>query len=87
MENEQDGQTYYGESWTGETALWQMVVHHGAAPPYEHKHPSTYTDTDRLSHGYRVCCNGLAWIGQALGAPRVDIQLTLSKDGSDNNDL
>jgi len=64
----EDIETYYGKSWTGETALWQMVHHHDDAPLYEQRHPSTYTKMDTRSHSYRVCCNGLAWIGEALGA-------------------
>jgi len=64
----EDIETYYGKSWTGETALWQMVHHHEDAPLYEHRHPSTYTPMDSRSHSYRVCCNGVAWIGEALGA-------------------
>jgi len=64
----EDIQTYYGKSWTGETALWQMIKHHGAAPLYEHKHPSMYTEKDVLSHRYRLGGNGYVWIGEALGA-------------------
>jgi len=64
----EDIETYYGKGWTGATALWQMVHHHEDAPLYEHRHPSTYTWMDKRSHGYRICCNGLAWIGEALGA-------------------
>ena len=58
----EDIETYYGKSWTGETALWQLVHHHGVASLYEHKHPATYIKMDKRSHGYRVCCNGMAWI-------------------------
>jgi hypothetical protein len=64
----EDQQTYYGTGWTGATALWQMVLHHGLAPLYEHKNPATWSDMDRQSHGYRLCCNSLAWIGQQVGA-------------------
>jgi len=64
----EDQQTYYGRSWTGQTALWQMGVHHGIARPYEEKHPSQYNKQDKRSSGYRVCCNATAWIGEALGA-------------------
>ena len=64
----EDQQTYYGRSWTGQTALWQMGHHHGIAWPYEEKHPSRYNKQDKRSSGYRVCCNATAWIGEALGA-------------------
>lgn len=76
----EDQQTYYGESWTGETALWQMVRHHGIAPMYEHKHPNDWTDMDRRSHSYRVCCNGLAWIGEALGALLIEAKQVWNHD-------
>jgi hypothetical protein len=64
----EDQQTYYGNGWTGATALWQIVHHHGAAPLYEHKAPNTWTDTDRRGHSYRMCCTGMSWIGQQVGA-------------------
>ncbi|HUV41464.1 MAG TPA: hypothetical protein VMW23_06740 [Sedimentisphaerales bacterium] len=64
----EDLQTYYGQSWTGQTVLWQMGVHHGIAWPFEEKHPSQYNHQDKRSAGYRVCCNATAWVGEALGA-------------------
>ncbi|MFW6155059.1 MAG: PKD domain-containing protein [Planctomycetota bacterium] len=64
----EDQQTYWGDGWNGQTVLWQMVVHHGTAPTYEERHPSTWDSMDMRSHGYRGCCNGLAWIGEGLGA-------------------
>ncbi len=64
----EDQQTYWGDGWNGQTVLWQMVNHHGVAPTYEERHPSTWDSMDMRSHGYRGCCNGLAWIGEALGA-------------------
>jgi hypothetical protein len=64
----EDQQTYYGTGWTGAEALWQIVHHHGASPLYEHKAPNTWTSTDKRSHGYRMCCTGMSWIGQQVGA-------------------
>ncbi|MEN8139362.1 MAG: hypothetical protein ABFR62_13120 [Bacteroidota bacterium] len=66
----EDQQTYYGKGWTGETALWQMIQHHGLAPLFEEMHPSEWTKENKgaLAHGYRVCCNGTAWGGEALSA-------------------
>ncbi len=64
----EDAQTYYGKGWFGQTALWQMVTHHGPREPYEEKHPSEWERWDKTSEGYRVCCNAVAWIGTALAA-------------------
>ncbi|MEN8202340.1 MAG: T9SS type A sorting domain-containing protein [Bacteroidota bacterium] len=76
----EDQQTYYGVSWTGETALWQMVKHHGTAPMYEHRNPADYSDIDYRSHSYRHCCTGLAWIGEALGALLIEARQTWNHD-------
>jgi len=76
----EDLQTYYGKTWTGYNVSWQMIQHHGEAHLYEHKIPNefksfpfndkktNYADKDWLSHVYRVCCNGNAWIGESLAA-------------------
>lgn len=64
----EDAQTYYGTGWFGQTALWQMVEHHGPRQPYEEKRPDAWEEWDRTSEGYRRCCNAVAWIGTALGA-------------------
>jgi hypothetical protein len=64
----EDQQTYYGRSFFGQTALWQMGIHHRPAPPYEEKDPATWDDMDRRSEGYRICCTANAWIGQCLAA-------------------
>ncbi len=65
---QEDTQTYYGQGWHGQTALWQMVTHHGPREPYEHKHPDDWERWDRTSEGYRLCCTGRAWVGMALAA-------------------
>lgn len=64
----EDAQTYYGKGWFGQTALWQMIVHHGKAPTYEERPPPQWGKMDKRSEGYRLCCNSSAWIGTALGA-------------------
>jgi len=64
----EDAQTYYGEGWFGQKALYQMVTHHGPRQPYEEKRPEEWEQWDRTSEGYRVCCNAVAWVGTALAA-------------------
>jgi len=64
----EDQQTYWGAGWLGQAVLWQMINHHGIAPTYEERHPSTWDSMDWRSSGYRGCCNGLSWIGEGLGA-------------------
>jgi hypothetical protein len=64
----EDAQTYYGKGWFGQTALWQMITHHGPRQPYEEKPPDQWEQWDKTSEGYRLCCNGTAWIGTALAA-------------------
>jgi hypothetical protein len=64
----EDAQTYYGKGWFGQTALWQMVTHHGPRTPYEEKPPEQWEQWDKTSEAYRVCCNASAWVGMALVA-------------------
>lgn len=64
----EDTQTYYGKGWFGQTALWQMIIHHGNRNPYEEKSPDQWEQWDKTSESYRVCCNAPAWIGTALAA-------------------
>ncbi len=64
----EDQQTYFGQGWHGETALFQMIDHHGPVPPYEEKDPSTWSDIDKRSESYRKCCTSNAFIGTALAA-------------------
>ncbi len=63
---QEDQDTYYGEGWAGQKVLWQMTTHTGCRAPYEEIHPSKWDKFDKKSEGYRTCCNGKAWIGQAL---------------------
>ncbi|WP_247236161.1 hypothetical protein [Telluribacter sp. SYSU D00476] len=64
----EDTQTYYGKGWFGQTALWQMITHHGRRDPYEEKHPDQWEKWDKTSESYRTCCNASAWTGTALAA-------------------
>jgi hypothetical protein len=65
---QEDTQTYYGKGWFGQTALWQMIQHHGKRATYEEKPPEQWEKWDRTSEGYRTCCNAIAWVGEALAA-------------------
>lgn len=65
---QEDTQTYYGKGWFGQTALWQMIMHHGKRDTYEEKPPEQWEKWDKTSESYRVCCNAVAWTGTALAA-------------------
>lgn len=65
---QEDTQTYYGKGWSGQTVLWQMIMHHGKRNPYEEKHPDKWEQWDRTSESYRVCCTATSWVGTALMA-------------------
>lgn len=54
----EDQQTYYGNGWHGQTALYQMVNHTGRRTPYEEKAPATWDAQDRRSEGYRIVVSG-----------------------------
>ena len=64
----EDAETYYGQGWYGQKALWQMLIHHGTRQPYQEKPPNAWDDWDRISEEYRICCNVSAWIGEGLAA-------------------
>jgi hypothetical protein len=64
----EDAQTYYGKGWTGATALYQMVYHHGVRTPYEEKPPAQWDSWDKLSEDYRRSSTSVAWVGEALAA-------------------
>ncbi len=68
----EDTQTYYGEGWAGQKALWQMIIHHGVRSTYMEQHPDTWATYDsgwaRTSESYRTCCTIKAWPGQTLAA-------------------
>jgi hypothetical protein len=63
---QEDTQTYYGKGWFGQTALWQMIQHHGQRATYEEKPPEEWENWDKTSESYRTCCNAVAWVGTAL---------------------
>jgi len=61
----EDQQTYYGIGFRGDTALYQIVFHTGAKPPYEEKDRTLWDDADKRSEGYRHTCS-VGWPGMAL---------------------
>ena len=65
---QEDTQTYYGKGWFGQTALWQMIMHHGKRDTYEEKTPDKWEQWDKTSESYRICCTSSAWVGTALAA-------------------
>ena len=64
----EDSQSYNGKGWFGQTALWQMVRHHGKLASYEEKPPEKWEKWDTISEDYRVSCTSAAWVGTALAA-------------------
>lgn len=64
----EDVQTYYGTGWFGQSALYWMVIHHGARAHYEEKPPEEWETWDQTTEDYRICCNAVAWVGTALSA-------------------
>jgi hypothetical protein len=82
----EDGQTYYGQGWTGARALWG--IRHSTSPnlDHEHLHPSEWTVDGRGQPGdpraganshargesYRHCCTAFSWVGVALAARLMD---------------
>ncbi len=65
---QEDTQTYYGQGWFGQTALYWMIQHHGKRDRYEEKPPEEWEKWDRTTESYRICCNAVAWVGTALTA-------------------
>jgi hypothetical protein len=65
---QEDTQTYYGQGWFGQTALYWMVQHHGQRSRNEEKPPEQWEEWDKTSESYRICCNAVAWVGTALAA-------------------
>jgi hypothetical protein len=64
----EDVQTYYGQGWFGQTALYWMVNHHGPRTRYEEKPPEQWQRWDRSTEGYRCSSTAQGWIGTALAA-------------------
>ena len=66
----EDEQTYYGEGYRGQKALWQIHpgLQHEHLPPEKWKGPPFKGNNDgEKSEGYRHL-NGPTWVGQALAA-------------------
>ncbi|NLF30348.1 MAG: hypothetical protein GX591_05605 [Planctomycetes bacterium] len=76
----EDQQTYYGAGWAGQTALFQMVAHHGPRRPYEERSPEQWDAMDRRSEAYRRTCNAQAWIGSVLAARLMGAQRAWGHD-------
>jgi hypothetical protein len=64
----EDAQTYYGQGWYGQKALWQIVMHHATRQPYQEKPPAEWDEWDQTSEDYRICCTVRAWVGEGLAA-------------------
>jgi hypothetical protein len=71
----EDNQTMYGKGWTGATALFaghsgiQSATGKAERPvwgPYEHLHPSQWTQGNCSSEAYRRANTSSSWVGQAL---------------------
>lgn len=66
----EDMQSYYGKGWAGQTALWQIVRHHGQRAPYMEITPNLWPTYDggwaQISEEYRDCCTIQTWVGQSL---------------------
>jgi len=61
----EDQQTYFGKTWNGQPALFQMVFHTGVKYPYEEKNPATWATEDKFSESYRRV-NSVGWVSNAL---------------------
>jgi hypothetical protein len=76
----EDAQTYYGQGWFGQRALWQIVMHHGTRQPYQEKRPNEWDEWDQTSEDYRTCCTVRAWVGQGLAALLMSAKATWNHD-------
>jgi len=54
----EDQQTYYGQGWLGQTALYQIVWHTGAKPPHEEKTPDQWDKAGKQAESYRMVVSG-----------------------------
>ncbi|MCY3023507.1 MAG: hypothetical protein NTW87_31390 [Planctomycetota bacterium] len=65
---QEDTSTYYGKGWTGATALYQLVTHHGPRQPYEEKPPAQWDEFDNRGEDYRRSSTTVGWVPEALAA-------------------
>jgi hypothetical protein len=79
----EDMQTMYATCWTGAKVVYaghQGVINNKAVSttpgwgPYEHKHPSEWTDSNKVGENYRRCCTSNSWVGQTLAARIMNAQ-------------
>lgn len=61
----EDVQTYWGETYYGAPACFQMVAYNDIVQPHQENWPP-YEGMDETSEDYRLCCTVNSWIGQAL---------------------
>ena len=61
----EDLQTYYGQGWAGQQALFQVVNLWGSRPPHEQKLPTEWDKNDKQAEMYRGVNSG-AWPATAL---------------------
>ncbi|MEX0886834.1 MAG: hypothetical protein WD009_10390 [Phycisphaeraceae bacterium] len=85
----EDVHTYYGQGWFGQTALYQLIGHHGPREPYEHVHPDDWAEHDdgwaRTGESYRLCCTIKAWVGTALAAQLMEARQLWNHDAFFDN--
>jgi hypothetical protein len=87
----EDTQTYFGQGWTGATALWSPNHVTRAKEDYEHKHPREWTvggrgrpgdprssgsNSDIKAEDYRRSNTGVTFVGTALAAQIMGLQET-----------
>lgn len=61
----EDASTYWGQTYYGAPACFQMVGYSAEVPSHQ-ENPPPYVGDDATSEGYRLCCTVGAWAGQAL---------------------
>jgi hypothetical protein len=61
----EDGNTYYGKGFFGDTALYQICFHSFARPTHEEKDPATWGENENRAENYRAVTAG-AQVGTAL---------------------
>jgi hypothetical protein len=74
VEFDEDGHTAFGKSWTGANVVFTgqypaIAQEQPDRGPYEHLPPAEWPGPrNTMSEGYRRCCTGLSWVGEALAA-------------------
>lgn len=87
----EDAQTYWGEGWHGQRALYQMMWHSGPRLTFQEQNPRVYQNWDTggalggkswgiRSEEYRCNTNVRAWPGQTLAALLMNAKATWNHD-------